>query len=335
LTPMKERHPENPRRLHGGGDPRSFIDQAVSAISQQVGSERAVCGLSGGVDSSVAAVLVHRAIGANLTCIFVDNGLLRKGEAEDVEKVFRGHYHMNLVVVDARERFLHKLQGVIDPEKKRKIIGTEFIRVFEEESEKLGHVPYLVQGTLLPDVIESVSSKKPGVKVKSHHNVGGLPEDLRFELVEPLRTLYKDDVRLIGKELGLPDTIVMRQPFPGPGLAVRIIGEVTRERLAVLREADAIVREEIGKVAEAAELWQYFAVLPAIRSTGVSDSDRTYSYPIAIRAVKSSDGMSADWARLPYPTLEEISRRIVDEVPGVNRVVYDITPKPPATIEWE
>ncbi len=237
--------------------------------------------------------------------------------------------------MDAKERFLKKLEGVVDPEAKRKIIGAEFIRVFEEESEKLGNVPYLVQGTLLPDVVESVSSQKPGVKVKSHHNVGGLPEDLRFELIEPLRMLYKDDVRLIGKELGLPDTIVKRQPFPGPGLAVRIIGEVTRERLEVLREADAIVREEIGKLPEASELWQYFAVLPAIRSTGVSDSDRTYSYPIAIRAVKSPDGMSADWARLPYAALEEISRRIVDEVPGVNRVVYDITPKPPATIEWE
>ncbi len=318
-----------------GMTPDEFVRYSIDAVSRQVGSGRAVCALSGGVDSSVAAALTNSAIGASLTCIFVDHGLLRKGEAEEVERVFRGQFNMNLVVVDARDRFLGRLAGVVDPEAKRKIIGEEFIRVFEAEASRLGDVSYLVQGTIYPDVLESESQGRGLPGVKSHHNVGGLPENLRLQLVEPLRYLFKEEVRRVGAALGLPSSVVGRQPFPGPGLAVRIVGEVTRERLAILREADLIVREEIEKLPQAGGAWQYFAVLPAIRSVGVSAGERTYSHLIAVRAVASEDAMTAEWARLPHDTLDSISRRIVNEVPGVNRVVYDITPKPPSTIEWE
>ncbi|MEA4882678.1 MAG: glutamine-hydrolyzing GMP synthase [Clostridia bacterium] len=314
----------------------SVIEESVAHIAKQVGDERAVCALSGGVDSSVAALLVQKAIGARLTCVFVDHGLLRKEEAQVVEDVFKRHFHMNLIVVDAQERFLGRLSGVVDPEAKRKIIGEEFIRVFEDEAAKLGNVHFLVQGTLYSDVVESASATgRPGAAIKSHHNVGGLPEDIKFELVEPLRDLFKDEVRQIGRELGLPAQIVERQPFPGPGLAVRIIGDVNRERLGILREADAIVRDEIESSGANRGLWQYFAILPAMRSVGVMGDFRTYAYPAVVRAVISEDAMTADWARLPYEVLDRISTRIVNEVPGVNRVVYDITTKPPATIEWE
>ncbi len=341
---------EQARARVAGMAPDEFVEHSIGAIARQVGDGRAVCGLSGGVDSSVAAALVHRAVGDRLTCIFVDHGLLRKGEARGVEDVFRGRFRMNLVAVDARDRFLAKLAGVADPEAKRKIIGEQFIRVFEEEASKLGDVGYLVQGTIYPDVLESRSQARGGAGVKSHHNVGGLPEDVRFELVEPLRYLFKDEVRRVGHALGLPESLVNRQPFPGPGLAVRILGEVTRERLEILRQADAVVREEIEKLPQAGGVWQYFAVLPAIRSVGVAvigdagegaDTGgagarrRTYSHLIAVRAVTSSDAMTAQWARLPHGVLDAISRRIVAEVPGVNRVVYDITSKPPSTIEWE
>ncbi len=310
-----------------------FITQTVEQIQEQVGEQPVICGLSGGVDSSVAAALVHRAVGDKLTCIFVDHGLLRKGEAEQVVTTFKNHMQMNLVHVDAGERFLNKLVGVEDPEQKRKIIGNEFIRVFEDEARKLGNIPFLVQGTLYPDVIESGTST--AATIKSHHNVGGLPDDMEFELVEPLRLLFKDEVRKIGEELGLPEEIVWRQPFPGPGFAVRILGEVTREKLAILAEADAIVTGELQKAGFDREVWQYFAVLPSMRSVGVLGDERTYAYPIIVRAVTSDDAMTADWARLPYELLDRISRRIVNEVPGINRVVYDITSKPPGTIEWE
>ena len=310
-----------------------FITQTVEQIQEQVGEQPVICGLSGGVDSSVAAALVHRAVGDKLTCIFVDHGLLRKGEAEQVVTTFKNHMQMNLVHVDAGERFLNKLVGVEDPEQKRKIIGNEFIRVFEDEARKLGNIPFLVQGTLYPDVIESGTST--AATIKSHHNVGGLPDDMEFELVEPLRLLFKDEVRKIGEELGLPEEIVWRQPFPGPGFAVRILGEVTREKLAILAEADAIVTGELQKAGFDREVWQYFAVLPSMRSVGVMGDERTYAYPIIVRAVTSDDAMTADWARLPYELLDRISRRIVNEVPGINRVVYDITSKPPGTIEWE
>lgn len=310
-----------------------FISQTVKHIKEQVGDQPIICGLSGGVDSSVAAALVHRAVGDKLTCIFVDHGLLRKGEAEQVVSTFSDHMHMNLVHVDASDRFLNKLAGVEDPEQKRKIIGNEFIRVFEDEARKLGDIPFLVQGTLYPDVIES--GTRTAATIKSHHNVGGLPDDMEFELVEPLRLLFKDEVRKIGEELGLPEEIVWRQPFPGPGLAVRILGEITREKLAVLKEADAIVTGEIRNAGLDREVWQYFAVLPSMRSVGVMGDERTYAYPIIVRAVTSDDAMTADWARLPYELLDRISRRIVNEVQGINRVVYDITSKPPGTIEWE
>ncbi len=327
------------RARMAGMTPDEFVDYSIGAIARQVGAERAVCGLSGGVDSSVTAVLTHRAIGDALTCIFVDHGLLRRGEACEVQKVFQDHFHMNLVVVDARDRFLGRLAGARDPEAKRKIIGEEFIRVFEEEARRLGQVRYLVQGTIYPDVLESQSQGRSGAGVKSHHNVGGLPENLSFELVEPLRYLFKEEVRRAGAALGLPESIVARQPFPGPGLAVRIVGEVTSERLKVLREADAIVREEIERLPAAGGVWQYFAVLPTMRSVGVSMGEgsrtRSYSHMIAVRAVTSQDAMTAEWARLPHEVLDAISRRIVAEVPGVNRVVYDITSKPPSTIEWE
>lgn len=311
----------------------SFVDQAVKAIRRQVGDKRVLCALSGGVDSSVAAVLVHKAVGDQLTCVFVNHGLLRKGEAEQVVKTFRDGFHINLVYVDASERFLNRLRGVTDPEQKRKIIGEEFIRVFEDEARKLGDIEFLVQGTLYPDVIESGTAT--AAVIKSHHNVGGLPEDMQFKLVEPLRDLFKDEVRVLARELNLPEDIVWRQPFPGPGLAIRIIGEVTEERLEILREADAIVHQEIKIAGLYRKVWQSFAVLPAMKSVGVMGDERTYAYTVGLRVVSSEDGMTADWVRLPYEVLDVISRRIVNEVKGVNRVVYDITSKPPSTIEWE
>nr|WP_211662128.1 glutamine-hydrolyzing GMP synthase [Moorella glycerini] len=311
----------------------SFIEEQVAAIRERVGDGRVLCALSGGVDSSVAAALVHRAVSDRLTCVFVNHGLLRLGEAEQVQKTFGQALQVNLVYVDASERFLAKLAGVTDPEEKRRIIGHEFIRVFEEEARKLGKVDFLVQGTLYPDVIESGTAT--AAVIKSHHNVGGLPEDMELELIEPLRLLFKDEVRRVGEELGLPEEIVWRQPFPGPGLAIRILGEVTPEKLAILRQADAIVTEEIRRAGLYREIWQSFAVLPSMKSVGVMGDERTYAYPIVVRAVTSDDAMTADWARLPYDLLERISSRIVNEVRYVNRVVYDITSKPPATIEWE
>ncbi|MBM3790372.1 MAG: glutamine-hydrolyzing GMP synthase [Acidobacteria bacterium] len=313
----------------------AFVDQATRAIASQIGSGQAICGLSGGVDSSVAAVLVQRAIGKRLTCVFVDNGLLRKNEAATVLADFRERLQLQVVAVDAGARFLTLLSGVEDPERKRKIIGEEFIRVFEEAAGRLGGVRFLVQGTLYPDVIESTSVRGPSAVIKSHHNVGGLPEAMTLELVEPLRELFKDEVRRVALELGMDDSLIHRQPFPGPGLAVRIIGPVTAGRLALLREADAIVQEEIRREGLEKDLWQAFAVLLPIRTVGVMGDDRTYEHVAAIRAVTSQDGMTADWARLPDGLLEKMANRIVNEVRGINRVVYDITSKPPGTIEWE
>ena len=311
----------------------SLIESSIEAIRVQVGDRRAICGLSGGVDSAVAAALVHRAIGAQLTCVFVDTGLMRMGEGEQVVETFRRHQGIDLIHVRAADRFFEKLAGVVEPEAKRKVIGELFIRVFEEHAGGIEDADFLVQGTLYPDVIESGTSK--AAKIKSHHNVGGLPDDMEFELVEPLRSLFKDEVRKVGTELGLPDEIVWRQPFPGPGLGVRIIGEVTPEKVATLQQADAIVREEIRIAGLEREIWQAFAVLPDIRSVGVMGDERTYGYPIIIRAVTSEDAMTADWARLPHDLLERMSNRIINEVAGVNRVAYDITSKPPGTIEWE
>jgi GMP synthase (glutamine-hydrolysing) len=333
--------------------PAAVIEEQVERIRAQVGTERVICGLSGGVDSAVAALLVHKAVGDQLTCVFVDHGLLRENEAEQVVETFGHHFHVPLVHVDARERFLTRLAGVTEPEEKRAIIGEEFIRVFEEEARRLssparpesaradsgrttlGDVRFLVQGTLYSDVIESGGDVGVAAKIKSHHNVGGLPADMRMELVEPLRSLFKDEVRRVGEQLGLPERMVWRHPFPGPGLAIRIIGDVTEERLAILRAADAILLEEVRRAGLYGELWQCFAVLPAVRSVGVQGDERTYAYPVVIRAVTSEDAMTADWARLPYELLDAISSRIVNEVPGVNRVALDLSSKPPATIEWE
>src|SRR5215203_2638270 len=321
--------------------PAAVIEEQVERIRAQVGSSRVICGLSGGVDSAVAALLVYKAVGDQLTCVFVDHGFMRSNEAEQVAETFGGHFRVPLVHVQAQDRFLARLEGVAEPEEKRRRIGKEFIRVFEEEARKLGStgqqsdIRFLVQGTLYSDVIESGGTEGVAAKIKSHHNVGGLPEDMEMELVEPLRLLFKDEVRRVGEELGLPEQMVWRQPFPGPGLAIRIIGEVTRERLEILREADAILQEEIRRAGLYRELWQSFAVLPAIRSVGVQGDERTYAYPIVIRAVTSEDAMTADWARIPYDLLEAISSRIINEIPGVNRVALDISSKPPSTIEWE
>ena len=311
----------------------SFVDQAIAAIRKQVGNKRVLCALSGGIDSSVAAVLVHRAVGDQLTCVYVNHGFMRKNESEQVVKTFRDGFNMNLVYANVPERFMNRIAGVTEPEAKRKIIGDEFIRVFETEANKLGDIDFLVQGTLYPDVIESGTDT--AAVIKSHHNVGGLPEDMKFALVEPLRDLFKDEVRALARELNLPEEIVWRQPFPGPGLAIRIIGEITEERLEILREADAIVQEEIKKADMYRKVWQSFAILPAMKSVGVMGDERTYAYTVGLRIVSSEDGMTADWVRMPYEVLDQISRRIVNEVKGVNRVVYDVTSKPPSTIEWE
>jgi len=314
----------------------NFIEYEVKRIRETVGDKNVICALSGGVDSSVVAALIHKAIGDQLYPIFVDTGLLRKGERESVEKTFKEKFHMkNFKVIDASKIFLEKLKGVVDPEEKRKIIGHTFIEVFEEAAKKIPNAEFLAQGTLYPDIIESVSVKGPSVTIKSHHNVGGLPERLKFKLIEPLRELFKDEVRELGKELGLPDEIVKRHPFPGPGLAIRIVGEVKPDYLRILRDSDAIVLEEIKKANLYNKVWQSFAVFLPIKTVGVMGDVRTYEYVIAVRIVESTDGMTADWFKVPYEVLERISNRIINEVQGVNRVVYDITSKPPGTIEWE
>ena len=311
---------------------QNFVDKSIEEIKEKIGDKKALCALSGGVDSSVAAVLVHKAIGDNLVCVFVDHGLLRKNEREEVERVFKGEFKMNLITVDAEDRFLGKLKGVTDPEEKRKVIGEEFIRVFEEEQRKLEGIDYLIQGTIKSDVIESVQEDGK-VAVKSHHNVGGLPEDVDFELIEPLRELFKEEVREVGRALGITPEIVERQPFPGPGLGIRVLGELTKEKIKIVQDADYIFREEVKKAN--LDIWQYFAVLPNIQSVGVLDGKRTYLHTIALRGVTSKDGMKGQWYPIPLDILEKISTRITNEVKEVNRVVYDITSKPPATIEWE
>ena len=311
----------------------NYIDLEIEKIREEVGDKKVLCALSGGVDSSVVAVLIHKAIGDQLTCMFVDHGLLRKGEAESVMKTFTDGFHMNVIKIDARDRFMKKLEGVTDPEKKRKIIGNEFIYVFDDEASKLEGMDFLAQGTLYTDIIESGTTTAQ--TIKSHHNVGGLPEDMQFKLIEPLNTLFKDEVRVLGTELGMPDEIVWRQPFPGPGLGIRIMGAVTEEKLEIVRESDWILRDEISKAGLDRDIWQYFTVLPDLRSVGVMGDARTYDYAIGIRAVTSIDGMTSDWARIPWEVLEKISVRLVNEVDHINRVLYDITSKPPATIEWE
>ena len=312
---------------------QSYIEMQIEKIRQQVGNQQVLCGLSGGVDSTVVAVLIHKAIGKQLTCMFIDHGLLRKNEGEQVMKTCGDLFGMNVVKINAKERFLSKLAGVSEPEKKRKIIGNEFIYCFDEEAKKLGDFRFLAQGTLYTDVIESGTSTAQ--TIKSHHNVGGLPKDMKFELVEPLNKLFKDEARALGEALGIPHEIVWRQPFPGPGLAIRIIGDITEEKLHIVRESDAILREEIAKAGLDKEIWQYFTVLTNIKSVGVMGDERTYDYALGIRAVTSIDGMTADWAKIPYETLDIISRRIVNEIKGINRIIYDITSKPPSTIEWE
>jgi GMP synthase (glutamine-hydrolysing) len=315
--------------------PKSFVELATERIRNAVGNGKVVCGLSGGVDSSVVAALIHKAIGSNLHCVFVNNGVLRKNEAEEVIEAFKDKLHVNLKYVDASDLFLDALKGIRDPERKRKIIGKLFIHIFEEESRKIGNVQYLAQGTLYPDVIESTSFKGPSAVIKSHHNVGGLPRRMKLKLLEPLRELFKDEGRIVGKELGLPDNLVYRQPFPGPGLAIRIIGDVTNERLHILKEADSIVRDEVERNDRYRHIWQSFAILIPVKTVGVMGDERTYANVIALRIVESEDAMTADWARLPYVVLDNIARRIINEVHGVNRVVYDISSKPPSTIECE
>jgi GMP synthase (glutamine-hydrolysing) len=319
----------------GDWSSRSFIEESVEQIRSQAGDKKVLCALSGGVDSSVVAVLLHKAIGGQLHCMFVDNGLLRKDEVEDVKSVFEDHFQMKLTIVDAKDHFYQKLNAVTEPEKKRKIIGNEFIRIFEKESEKIGDFDFLAQGTLYPDIIESVSFKGPSATIKSHHNVGGLPEHFNFELIEPLKELFKDEVRKVGRELQIPEKIIGRHPFPGPGLAVRILGEITVRRVAILQKADAIYMEELKKNNIYDEIWQAFAVLLPVNTVGVMGDQRTYENVIALRAVTSTDGMTADWYHMPHQVLSNISNRIINEVEGINRVAYDVSSKPPATIEWE